>query len=152
MVIFALLDPDPDPADQNQCGSGSETLIKQLCLSVSTLERGSLSCCSLVPNNSLLCSPQLADRVPVQDAFLTDGRLKKESSSFPCNALNSASGPWVHNIFKLIALALFILGGQAVTGKYLYKLSSINEIGSTVTIFDFVVELRKVFVNIKSDS
>jgi hypothetical protein len=25
-VIFALLDLDPDPADQNQCGSGSTTL------------------------------------------------------------------------------------------------------------------------------
>ncbi len=25
-VIFALLDQDPDPADQNQCGSGSETM------------------------------------------------------------------------------------------------------------------------------
>jgi hypothetical protein len=26
-VVFALLDPDPGPADQNQCGSGSETLV-----------------------------------------------------------------------------------------------------------------------------
>jgi hypothetical protein len=25
--LFALLDSDPDPAEQNQCGSGSETLV-----------------------------------------------------------------------------------------------------------------------------
>jgi hypothetical protein len=27
-VLIVLLDPDPDPAHQNQCGSGSETLFK----------------------------------------------------------------------------------------------------------------------------
>jgi hypothetical protein len=26
-VIFALLDPNSDPADQNQCEFGSETLV-----------------------------------------------------------------------------------------------------------------------------
>jgi hypothetical protein len=39
LVIFVLLDPDPDPADQNECGSGStkletlqhSTLQKQIC-------------------------------------------------------------------------------------------------------------------------
>jgi hypothetical protein len=28
--LFALLDPDPDPADQNQCGSESEILYKSI--------------------------------------------------------------------------------------------------------------------------
>jgi hypothetical protein len=35
-VIFALLDPDPDPATQinaDPCGSGSETLVKRVKLS-----------------------------------------------------------------------------------------------------------------------
>jgi hypothetical protein len=33
-VIFALLDPDPDPAAQinaDPCGSGSETLLRRTC-------------------------------------------------------------------------------------------------------------------------
>jgi hypothetical protein len=32
--FIALLDPDPDPADQNQCGSRSETLLSYLCVAV----------------------------------------------------------------------------------------------------------------------
>ncbi len=48
-VIFALLDPDPDPADQNQCGSESETLdtLHHIVLLLNEFHSGIFNVCTL---------------------------------------------------------------------------------------------------------
>jgi hypothetical protein len=83
-VIFVLLDPDPDPTDQNECGadpcgSGSETLpvtLEEGCVNEMYKEMSSSHFVQQEDDHSLTYLQETAD-------FLFTGRKRAMKISYP---------------------------------------------------------------------
>jgi hypothetical protein len=85
-TFFAHLYPDPDPGDQNQCGSGSETLLYSS-LSLRELHRE-----MHIRNRALVYGPSLPQHLVPGPSFQASHHLIPGLSSYPPHPLLHQSG------------------------------------------------------------